>query len=396
MNLKTIKQTSLFSLISTLSVLILFFSCSKEDEGSTSSVGINISTTESTLREDDLFTTIELISETEVGVLGSIDVAFTGSAEYGIDYITEPAAEDGILQVVFPPSSSIYSFKIYPVENNDKNANVQVISSLTNARGGVKVGNANQTINTITNVDVIRAVNFDYTGINTSEESVQDNQVILTCYTEREVLTSRSVEIEMDIENATLNEDFIINQVIESNKFTLDFEPNSGDAQIIINVFDNAIEDGDKVINFTMTKATGGVKLGSDRRTYLYIRDDEGPVIIYFRYAAENVWENPEGDSFSLNLSMNGNTPRPGTVKIQVNTEAIYSEDYYTQPEAVSGIIELDIGQGANYTNIDMFIPDDQQKEADQTVTFELIEATGGVKLGESDNTTVITIQDND
>ena len=101
--------------------------------------------------------------------------------------------------------------------------------------------------------------------------------------------------------------------------------------------------------------------------------------------------------SVSVDLSISPATTVPGTITITVANGAgtTYGGDYTTNPAVAANTITINVPAGATTASFMINIVDDIMTEANETITFTLSGATGGMALG-STLTHTFTIVDND
>lgn len=389
-----IKKVAIFSVFMGLSLYLA--SCGGEEVSpSSNAVGVNFASSPEMLSEADIGVDVEIRTNTSVKELGKIQIALGGDAEYGVDYETDPAAINGVIEVLFPATTDFATFRIMPIENNDKNFDVSVECTLTNASGGVKVGSSSRFIQRISNVDLVREATFSEVGYVVTEAygSMETKEIKL--YWSRELLQEGTVTVSVEETNLVHGVHYTVDQEIVDGKITLTAEPNSSEASIYLNIIDNDAEDGHKRLDFRIIDATGGLRIGSDMREFFVdIIDDESPQEINFSHESSTVYEMSVEHPGSVYIDVERELKVAGTVDVVFDTDAVYGEDYSTYPEAPDGRLTFDLYEGFNGGSFTVFAINNDVPNAPRTIKFRLENPQGGVIMGTENPVHTVTIID--
>lgn len=116
------------------------------------------------------------------------------------------------------------------------------------------------------------------------------------------------------------------------------------------------------------------------------------PIELFFSTTALSLAEG-SGTTVTVNLSRAANTQ--GSVKVSLDGDAVYTEDYNTDPSGISGSFILTIPSGATEVQFTMASVNDNIFEGDKNATFILMEPSKGFVLG-TQKTCVVTIEDDE
>ncbi|MBA6155505.1 hypothetical protein H3Z83_03070 [Tenacibaculum sp. S7007] len=402
------KKSSTF-VLPILLVFSILNSCSSSDSSEIVDNAVAVEFTSSnptTLNEDNhIGKEIEIKTNARVKTLGSVNISFSGDAEYGIDYKTKPEAVNGTIKVAFPEATERYNFKIIPIVNNNKNHDVTLIATLNSAKGGIKLGNKTSHSIKVNNINTTRNAffldsnamgyeNYRNTGISPPEVIINFNEQTL-------IDSQLVVKIET---NATEGIDYKLNENIIDNKITFNIAPGQQTIKLDFEILDDQEVDGHKEIKFSLISASGGLKIGphpdlhgTSSNFTIALRDNESPVEMNFLNEAESLEELPQERNTSVIIRSDLGAPNAGTIKVKLTTDAVYETHYtmYPKPDS-NNIISLDFQKGQNGGEIRVDAPNNNSKDGNKALIFEIIEITGGGIIGSGHTKHTLTIIDDD
>ncbi len=171
---------------------------------------------------------------------------------------------------------------------------------------------------------------------------------------------------------------------------TLTFADGQTSNTFTVAVADDAVYDGDKTVNLTLSSAAGGATLGAQKTAVLTIMDNEvaQPGILEFSSSTYSAAE--DGTSVTITVDRTGGSDGAVSVDYATSDETAAAGSDYT---AAGGTLSFADGQTSNTFTVDII--DDPIYEGDKTVNLTLNNAAGGATLG-ARNTAVITIVDNE
>jgi len=155
--------------------------------------------------------------------------------------------------------------------------------------------------------------------------------------------------------------------------------------QFKISPVDNNVLDGCKVIKFSLGSLPPGVGKGDVREMIISVNDDEAPVDAGFEINTMSVRENePSGAKFDITFA--APAPADGVLLLKFQSVSRYGVDYATEPAAVSDKIFLQVSKGATSATVGIYPVNDQSFKADRNISFQIQDATGGLKVGGKDS----------
>ncbi|MBX2971067.1 MAG: hypothetical protein KF803_16995 [Cyclobacteriaceae bacterium] len=116
------------------------------------------------------------------------------------------------------------------------------------------------------------------------------------------------------------------------------------------------------------------------------------PIELFFSATALTL---PEGSGTTVTVSLSRAAKSQGTVKVSLDGDAVYTEDYNTDPSGISGSFILTIPAGASEVQFTMASVNDNIFEGDKNATFILMDPSKGFVLG-TQKTCVVTIEDDE
>jgi hypothetical protein len=116
------------------------------------------------------------------------------------------------------------------------------------------------------------------------------------------------------------------------------------------------------------------------------------PIELFFSTTAFTLAEGG-GTTVTVNLSRPANIQ--GSVKVSLDGDAVYTEDYNTDPSGISGSFMLTIPSGASEVQFTMASVNDNVFEGNKNATFILMDPSKGFVLG-NQKTCVVTIEEDE
>jgi uncharacterized delta-60 repeat protein len=163
------------------------------------------------------------------------------------------------------------------------------------------------------------------------------------------------------------------------------FAPGQVDQQISLMLVDNNIVEPDKVFDITLQNPTGGIPLGGQRQTSVYILNDD----VAYQFAT-NLFTVPEnGVNATIAISRIGLTNDAGTVTFFTRDGTATNGLDYTA-------VRVDVAFAPGQTTQTVLVPiiDDARFEGDETVRLALTNPVPGTYLGTLFNATLLILDD--
>lgn len=146
---------------------------------------------------------------------------------------------------------------------------------------------------------------------------------------------------------------------------------------------DNTILDGCKVIKLSIASVSSGIHKGSTGELVISVDDNEAPVNASFETTDLSTRENdPSGGQIDVTLA--SPAPADGVLVLRIDSQSKYGTEYVTEPAAVNGQIVLPVMKGATSTAIRIYPINNNVFTADRHISLELIDATGGLRVGDN------------
>ena len=302
-----------------------------------------------------------------------------GTAKAGQDFQTSSGTLD------FAAGESNKAFTIPILEDTLVEGNETLIVSLSGVTGsGVSLGSP--TSATLTIVDDDQPPPASTIQFAASSASAAENAGSASLAVTRSGSTALAASIAYAVTGgtATAGTDY------QLAAGTLSFGPGESTKNIVINLLDDQILEGDETVLLTLSNVTGaGASLGSPSTITLTITDDERPATLQFGASAYSTTEN--AGSATITVTRSGGTSQAASVHYTtVDGTAKAGQDYQTASGA------LDFAAGASSQSFAIPILDDTLVEGDETLTINLSAASGsGVSLG-SPTSAILKIIDDD
>ncbi len=205
----------------------------------------------------------------------SFVIGGTGTATYGTDYTSSPAAVAGVFTVNVASGATTASFDLNLVDEGFTEPNETVNLSISGTTGGISIGGASSHVFTITNDDNTPTISFSTTSI-----SVLENAGVQTVTLGLLPTTHPSGSVTITVANgpgAVYGSDYTTNPAGGGGTFTIPVGVNAPTVSFQATVIDDALLESTETITFTITGTTGGLLIGSNNAATLMIGDNDSP-----------------------------------------------------------------------------------------------------------------------
>ena len=175
----------------------------------------------------------------------------------------------------------------------------------------------------------------------------------------------------------------------DNSPITVTFANGETTKTFTIPIVDDSIFENTENLNLTLSNPTGGATLGTQTTATLNIIDNDAvPGVLNFAEASYQVNEAENSLTVTVNRTV-GSDGEVGATVLLSNGTATAGDDYLATPIAV------EFANGESSKTIAIPLIDDSVLESDETINLTLANPTGGVTIGEQNNS-VVMIKDND
>lgn len=378
---------------------VLFSACGEDDGPGVSGNAVlaSFDQTRHTIVEDDgPSLPIGLSTDRSVSETGRLRVTLSGSAVYGEDYTTQPAARNGSFDILFPVSSQVANFRVVPIETPDKSTDVEVIASLTDPQGGVDVGSPARTSITIESVDPVRTVIIDPVAEVFAEETNTLPQNIRLLFN-RPTTSPATIALSVTETNMVLGQDYRLNWPVVDNVMTIEVPTGTFDTSFEVTFVDNDTDGGGKHLSFEIISATGGLMPGSvqDLSIDLEVEDDEFTRTFDFEESSFTINESPDGESVDIFVHANKSYGKAASLRIQLSGNLSHEVDYDMSPRPENNVVTLNFGMGYTQERITIRDINNAVAHGDRVLNLEMTEVVDG-KIGASKTARITFVDDDD
>jgi hypothetical protein len=141
---------------------------------------------------------------------------------------------------------------------------------------------------------------------------------------------------------------------------------------------DNGRMDGMRKVSLSLVSVEASYVAGIESFSLITIADDESPSRVEFAGSEASLSESASGGD-QIDLRFSAPAPAAGIVIVETRMDCKYSKDFFTIPSLVNGKLFLPVGEGQSSVGVKVFPINDAVKRADRHITFQLVEAGGGV-----------------
>ncbi|MCF7559009.1 DUF5689 domain-containing protein [Sabulilitoribacter multivorans] len=184
--------------------------------------------------------------------------------------------------------------------------------------------------------------------------------------------------------NASYGSDFITEPQAVNNKLRIKLLANTKDTSFVVSRVNNTTTE--KIINLKLSNPTAGFALGA--KVTAEIKLNAQPIVVNkFNFDA-STGSISEGNAEGLVVGLNSTNlaANNSNIKVKITTPQgiSYGTHFHTVPAAVLNEITLQLGQNTQNTSFKIIPVNDNLVLGDYIISFELIEATGGLEIGEN------------
>ncbi len=239
---------------------------------------VNFSTPTGSTVESVTPVTVNLTISPATTSAGTISITIAGgTATYGSDYTTTPAAVSSVITVNVPLGATTASFDLNVVDDAFTEANETINLSITGATGGIYVGGAISYVHTIIDNDATPTI--DFTTLN---RSVLENAGTVTFSLGFLPTTHPSGSLTIQITpgpgpGATYTSDYTTNPVGGGGTFTFTFSPNVASVSFSATIIDDLLAEPTETVTFTIVGVPAGFAIGGNNSATLVISDNDSP-----------------------------------------------------------------------------------------------------------------------
>ncbi|MEI9921569.1 MAG: DUF5689 domain-containing protein [Bacteroidota bacterium] len=177
---------------------------------------------------------------------------------------------------------------------------------------------------------------------------------------------------------------FVTEPAVEAGQIKLPVKKGQALLSFTMKPVDNNALDGCKVVKFTITSVSSGLRKGVTSDLVVSVNDDESPVEASFELSGLNVRENAASGG-SIDINFTSPAPADGVLIFSYETASTYGVDFITEPAAASQKIFLQVAKGATSASVKLYPVNDNLFKADRNISFHLVDATGGLRVGGND-----------
>lgn len=240
---------------------ILLLSGCEEDEPGKSRTEINLSNSTLSMSESAVSATITLTLAEAAKTSGTVTISFSG-ATYTDDYTTDPDGSSGSIELEILKGDEFIAFELYPNDNEDVDGDKTLTLTLASTTGGVSIGSAASLVVTMVDDEGPSAANFT-TASGTINKQAGETTLTIAFVTATTATGTLTVGVTTD---ATYTSDYTTAPDGAAGSFTLAVEKGATEATFSVTPNEDLV--GDKILTFTLTDATNGLKVGASQVTY--------------------------------------------------------------------------------------------------------------------------------
>ena len=239
-------------------------------------VKTQFSNAEFSLSENAGETSYELPFSTATSKQESVVLSFTSpTAQYGVDFTTQPAAENGKIQLTVEAGKQSVGFKVIPVNNNIKNGLRELQFTIT-AEGSIKPeGRINAKI-ILADDDTKASVAF--AQANGSVTEGQTEGYVAQIHITPMAFANGFIDVVYTSTNAVYGTHFTTEPALENGKIRVAVAQNQSTVSFKIKPVNDAVQTPLRAIHFSISTTSEDLEPGMQNQLNFSIGDDDHPL----------------------------------------------------------------------------------------------------------------------
>gem|GEM_PF-7057115 len=273
------KANVIFSLLFIITATL--FSCSKEISEQVPPSGrvnsVQFAADEVSVAENETHKAIILKLSTPTAKAETISLTITSaSAEYGKDYTTEPAAQNGRVTLTVESGKSESSLLIKPINNNVVNSARKLHLQIATEGSTVKPEGKTAMKISLTDDDVTHAAVSFATTSAAIPESHTTGHVIELSISPAAALAG-SVDLNLTTTNATYGQHFTTEPAAVNGRLQLPVTQGANTVSFRIKPINDAIVNDPRLVRLSVGQLSAGLQAGQQTNFLLTINNDDAP-----------------------------------------------------------------------------------------------------------------------
>lgn len=245
--------------------------CDDDNEDPASPVTVQFAVTERNVPENSGETVIALELNKPASNAGYIDISVTSAQLQRFN--TLPVAIGGIIKLPVAQGQSGISFKMIPNDNTQMDGNASVEFKVEGTSDGLIAGTPRSTVITLTDDETTVQANFLLNAGHIRENKAEGLDVVIMF--NGFAKAPGTIAVKFESANGIYGADFITEPAAVNGEIVLDVPKDIEYAFFRMLPVNNQSITGDRVVNFTIHEATGGLSVGAENKLEMIIMDDE-------------------------------------------------------------------------------------------------------------------------
>ncbi|MFY7653230.1 MAG: DUF5689 domain-containing protein [Chitinophagaceae bacterium] len=228
------------------------------------------------VRETDQVVEAELTLSKALLQNANLTISLTAEgATYGTDFTTEPAAENGIINVVVPKNSRVIPISIKPINNNQANAVRRIRLNIQNPSSPLQLGTNKQTLIELLDDDVQSVVNFKNTLVTIEENSGTAYEVELNF--QPQAPADGWITLQLQSANAQYGTHFTTTPGAVNNQLRIPVTAGATQIKAGFTPINDFQHNSNRIIDISIVGLSNGVQAGNNTQLRLTINNDDVP-----------------------------------------------------------------------------------------------------------------------
>lgn len=206
---------------------------------------------------------------------GTVTVSIaSNNAVYGVNFTTLPVANNNTIVFDIGDNATGTSFTVVPIDNSYFHADFSVAFELTSGNGSVRIGPNKSFLLTIMEDESPALADFNETGSSIPEND-NSSGVVIQIPLSIPASETGSVTVSIASLTAIYGTHFTTIPAASGGNIFIDVPKGATQTEFTVLPIDDLVDNENRVINFTLTNATGAVRLGSALSYTLTVLDNE-------------------------------------------------------------------------------------------------------------------------
>lgn len=325
---------------------------------------------------------------------GFVHFSVESDAIYGQHYATDPVVNERKMILRVRKGQTDATVKVTTVDDAKFEGTKFIIFQLTTADDGLRLGERTVLTLTIADDEGASLASFEKSSATTNEGD--PNAILVRIPLSAPASGEGSVTVKVNSGHAILGTHFTIDQELTNDSFSINIVRNTTEVSFTVSTMDNDLFNGNFILSFLITDASGVVYKGARLKYNLHIVDNESPSVAEYASGVGELAET-NSDGILVEVALSSPVKGEGEIKITLgNGNAEYGLDFTTEPSFVNNIMTLNLSHDQVSATFTVFPNNNDVFKRDLSRSFDIFQTSGVVWKASSNLSYGLTFVDDE